>query len=215
MMVLLITAIVSGVAIAQDFQLGAGGGAFIDMSLLGNGWKKDKDNKASSKATSFGGFVFFDATFAELDITFGITKPGKTKVVVGGDKDTIDAPDKTSFTFFGFGLLGKYPLDLGAFTLSPMLGIHYNIFLSAKYDGDKVSRSDIKDFDADPPDQFSLLFGAGINFPFTDNIALKADLLFRLGLPTKEAKDAVKDLDGTKATMGFGPQLRVGVIYTF
>jgi hypothetical protein len=56
---------------------------------------------------------------------------------------------KMTYNYFSLGLLGKYPIDLGGFTLFPMLGFEYNIFLSGKMsaDGESVTlkRSPLND----------------------------------------------------------------------
>jgi hypothetical protein len=69
--ILVLLAIVATGAFAQGFSVGAGG--LFDWSLVGNGLKMSGPGGSGSVSfpnLSFGGFVFLDATFAEVDASF-------------------------------------------------------------------------------------------------------------------------------------------------
>ena len=194
-------------------QISVGGGALFDWSFFNEVVDDGSSVKGSDgiRNMSFGGFVFFDATYAEIDINFGYVANGSTKATFDGDTETFDG--EGGATVFGFGLLGKYPIDLGALTLAPMVGFNYTMWLAQKHpDYDDMKRGDVDD--AGDFDQFSILFGAGLGVPFTDNLGLKADILLRLALPNKGTKDLADLIDGS-ALPGFGPLIRVGLQYTF
>ena len=201
--VLILLALVTTGAFAQ-IGLSAGGGLLFDGSFR-NGMEYDGDFWGADIA-SFGGFAFFDATYAQVDIAFlyGIV----TGVAeIDGDRETDKAGSMMSLSF---SLLGKYPIELGPVTLFPLLGVGYNLVLESKdEDGNKAESDDLKDIH-----QLGFLAGVGVDYPLNDNLYLRAEALFSLRLPTKQMTDAVKDSDAT-ATLGIGPRIKVGVGYRF
>jgi hypothetical protein len=181
--------------------MSAGGGLLFDYSL-NNGVERDSQYMGI-RLLSFGGFGFFDATYGELDVNFAY---GSVTVVRDfGDKNTEDGG---SMLQLGFTLLGKYPLSLTGlpFTLFPLLGVDYNLALSVK-DKDGYSEDHPGDFS-----QFGILAGAGLDFPLTNALYLKGEVLFHFRFASKQMKDSAAGIGGD-TTFGMGPRIKIGVGY--
>jgi outer membrane protein W len=201
--ILVLLALVTvGGAFAQGFGLSAGGGLLFDYSA--NNGIEASGFYTGTRTTSFGGFIFFDATYAELDVSFAygsVTGVYDWPVLGSGTEDA------GSVMQLGFTLLGKYPIDLGAVTLFPLVGVGYNAVLSwSDPDGNKADK---------PGDmsQFGILAGVGIDKNLTDALYLRAEALFQLRLPSKAMSDAA--VGGASATLGMGAVVKVGVGYRF
>jgi hypothetical protein len=223
--ILALLAIVATGAFAQGFSLAVGGGLLFDMSV-GNGFKGNYNYmgmsgslEESMQNLSFGGFGFFDATYAELDVSFayGIMK-GKFSGtgIFAGIGDTLVPIQDGNQLQLGFTLLGKYPIALGGFSLFPLLGADYNLVLSYK---DKNGNSWDKPGDIS---QIGLLAGLGLDFPFSSALFLRAEAMFHFRFPSKNAKDTVAIFNAGYAgfasldeTYGMGPRIQIGVGYRF
>jgi len=192
---LLMAALLTGGIFAEGFSMSAGAGTFFDFSVK-NGVKTD-DGYVGANIFSLGFYGFFDATYAEADISFAY---GKVKGVGGAGK----ASDYDSRVFqLGFTLLGKYPFELGDFTLFPLLGFDYNRIISHTVAGKR-------DPDYAKWSQFGLLAGVGGDFDLTDSLYLRGEGLFHLRFPSTVMREA----DGS-ATLGMGPRIKLGVGYRF
>jgi hypothetical protein len=212
---LLMAALLVGGAFAEGFSMSAGGGLLFDLS--GNNGIKADDYYMGYRNLSFGGYGFFDATYAEVDVSFAY---GMLKPVYEGDglEDVMGGGADPSVLQLGFSLLGKYPIELGSITLFPLLGINYNMVLSYSVDG--ASYDNAGDFS-----QLGFLGGVGADFGLSDSLYLRVEGLFQLRLASKYQDDSV---DGLKAlanafnldldpstTFGMGPRIKVGVGYKF
>jgi hypothetical protein len=75
-----------------------------------------------------------------------------------------------------FGLLGKYPFYLNKFTISPVLGLSYQIFFSGDYGQDYIDvviKTKASDFNA-----LWLHAGANVNYDITDKLYIKFEALY-------------------------------------
>ena len=183
-------------ALSAQLNTSAGAGGLFDMSLK-NGVKNGNDNEGSN-TIGFGGYIFYDASYVEVDIyfTFGI---------ISGYENSKKNNDNVSAMALGFSVLGKFPLSIGSLTVFPLLGISYNMVLSAKDSaGNKIDK---------PMDysQFGILGGAGVDFDMTSNFYIRGELLFHVRLESKYAKENYND--SWKTTLGMGPLVKVGVGY--
>jgi len=210
--ILAILAIVATGAFAQGFPLSmaAGGGALFDYSL-NNGLKFSDgiDNDSIDlQNLSFGGFGFFDATYAELDINFAY---GLLTWATEESGKKLKPENFGNVLQLGFSLLGKYPIGLGGFTLFPLLGADYNLVLSSN-DKNGKSRVDPGEFS-----QLGFLAGVGLDFPFSSALFLRAEALFHLRLPSKRMNDTLNntrpDVDWINPTYAMGPRIKIGVGY--
>jgi len=212
--ILALFAIVATGAFAQWFPppMSAGGGLLFDWSG-GNGTKMEALGRSASvdvQNLSFGGFGFFDATYAELDVNFayGLVK---YNVDMFGPKTTEDA----NALQLGFTLLGKYPISLAGlpFTFFPLLGVDYNLVLSVDWKDGKSEKN--------PGDwsQFGLLAGAGLDYPLTSALYLRGEALFHIRFANKAMSDGVDEYKkagiSAETTLGLGPRIKIGVGYRF
>jgi outer membrane protein W len=219
-LVLVILALVAGGAFAQ-VSLSAGIGAFFDASY-GNGMEMANDPIKLTQTmdnTSFGGYVFLDATYVEVGMGFAYGTLKSTSELKGtgffdGSTTTDGSAMQLSFT-----LLGKYPISLGAATLFPMFGLSYNLILSMGGDiGDGLEASDNSAGDFS---QLGLLGGVGLDFDLTQSLYLRVSALFHLRLASKYMTDVVNDVkeinSGTNinTTLGIGPRIQLGLGFRF
>jgi hypothetical protein len=200
-LILALLAIAATGAFAQGFSLATGGGGLFDWSF-NNGVKADSEY-VGFRALSFGGFVFFDATYAELDVSFAYGM-GTGVIDLTDEKRTEDLGNELQL---GFTLLGKFPIGSGRFIFFPLLGADYNLVLSAK---DKNGISDDHPGDGS---QFGLLGGVGFDLHFTKALFLRTEALFHFRFASKEMKDSAPS--GASTTFGMGPRVKIGVGYRF
>jgi len=194
-LVLALLAIVATGAFAQGFYLAVGGGGLFDYSL-NNGLKK-QGIYAGFNILSFGASAFFDATYAEMDVSFSsgsytlTTKPSSPK------------EKAASALQLGFTILGKFPIGLGGITISPLMGGNYNMLLSAT-DPSGSYFGKLKE-----NNQLGLLAGVGLDFNFSRAIFLRTETMFSFRFPSKAFKNEA--VGGTKATFGMSPRIKIGV----
>jgi len=222
--VLALLVIIATGAFAQGFPfpMAAGGGLLFDWSG-NNGFEGTyvSTHFEGIEIFSFGGFGFFDATYAELDVGFSYGSWTYVEEESGGYFPGKKTMYDGSALQLGFTLLGKYPLDfinLGSFTLFPLLGFDYNLVLSVN-DKSGGSFGNPGDFN-----QFGLLVGAGADYalPFSDALFLRAEVLFHLRFSSKFANDGADAyrnehsyLNSVNPTLGLGPRIKIGVGYKF
>ena len=156
-----------------------GGGAEASKTVSGT------EIKMNTKMPYFGGggFVFLDATYAELSLGF-FGGSGKVKQTIEGIPGMSSSSEAdVSIMNFNIGLLGKYPIGISEkLTVFPLLGIEYDVCLSAKTGGSKV----------DKPGDFSALWfklGGGVDYDLTEKIYLRFEALYGLRLKNKFEKD--------------------------
>jgi hypothetical protein len=220
---LLLAAFIGGGAFAQ-ISMSAGGGGFFDFSG-NNGVKVEmqhptyNNGKAISlyegiRNTSFGAFAFYDVTYAELDVYFAYGSLTHVYIENEERKDN----DLGTAIQFGFSLLGKYPIDMGGFTIFPLIGIDYNSVLSV--DGNSKDAGDLS--------QFGLLAGIGGDISISGPLFIRLEGLLHLRFSSKFSTDMKKELEpiikewnalggkaSSKTTLGFGPQIKVAMGYKF
>jgi opacity protein-like surface antigen len=213
LIVLVLAAIVAvGGVFAQGLVLSAGAGGFIGGDF-GGGIEGSVGGQLMKTETPYfggGGFAFFDATYAELSL--GISGNGGTMKVTG-------SPDQdSSLVNLNIGLLGKYPFAINdKLSVFPLLGIDYQVTLSAKIDG-----KDYEDLNNGKASDFSALwfkFGGGVDYSLTESLYLRLDLLYGIRLANKLEND-MKDntsIPGAdvKTLLGHGLTVKVGVGYKF
>ena len=180
-------------------QFGSVGGGLLFDGNYGNEAKYEGITLLSIDKTSFGAFAFFDATYVEVDLSFTY---GLAEMKVLGGLGSTDL----NLQSLGISVLGKYPIELGAITFFPLIGINYNLVLSAESNGTSYR-------DAEDLSQLGLLAGVGFDYPLNEQLFIRAQALFALRLPSKLMEDAVKGVSGVDAGLGFGPRIKVGVGY--
>jgi opacity protein-like surface antigen len=205
---LLLAALAAGGAFAQ-MGMSAGGGLLFDLS--GNNGIKMEDYYEGTRNTSIGAFAFLDFTYAEANLYLAYGSLANV-VIVAGDKQDIDSDFNLNAMQFGFSILVKYPIDMGGFTLFPLFGIDYNAVLSVKdKEGNKIDGGMVGDLFS----QFGFLAGAGADIKLSGSLFVRLEGLLHIRLPSKTMSDSVKGLDDVKATLGFGPQIKIAIGYGF
>jgi hypothetical protein len=186
LVLILITVIVGG-AFAQsesNISMGVGGlftsdfGGGAEASVSGFGTISD----FKTPYAGGGGFVFLDAYYLELSISFfSVSGTWDDKEYITGTS----AKYKVSSTGMDVGFWGKYPIVINnQFTLFPILGINYRAFHSVKIDGEKNNA----------PDDISAIWfklGAGLDFSFTKKIFLRAGFLYGIRIKNQLEDDLV------------------------
>ena len=195
------------------FAFSIGGGGLFDWSF-NNGIETEvgKDTEyAGIRNMSFGGFIFFEVKYIELDLSF----------TYGIITDVIDdAPGEPvgSWLQAGASLLLKYPLDFGRVTFSPLLGASYNaVFTEYTKYGKKTDASasdNMKELG-----QIGLLGGAGVDITLSGSLFLRIEALYQVRFASKvfnDLADFASSLGAdSNATLGKGPRAKIGLGYKF
>ena len=211
-----LAAFVVGGVFAQMPQMSAGAGMAFNGGRFGGVSSTDPKSFMGGNHLGFGGFLFFDATYAELSVGFG---GGPTNSVVSIDGETEREKDG-SMTGLDIGLLGKYPIAVSdKLSVAPLLGLAYNIVIGAKdKDGEKIE--DAGDFKVSNFSNLRFQLGVGTDIAINDNLYVRLQGLAHYRLPSKFWKDEAKmakddGLDGAKAAGGFGGTFTAAVGYKF
>jgi opacity protein-like surface antigen len=203
-------------AFAQpEFRVSAGFGGYITGDFGGGVEASYAGIKLGHfKTPYFGGgtFVFLDVTFVELSLGF---------FGAGGEWEDYGYGQGTykynaSGLGLDIGLLGKYPFAIGdQLSIFPLLGITYRAILSAELDG----------VEADDPGDLSALwfkFGGGLDYSFTDNIYLRAGILYGFRLENQFEEDmadllnyAAGGMAKINTLLGHGLEIKVAVGFRF
>jgi hypothetical protein len=209
--VLALAALLTGGVFAQEDGLFSAGVGGYFASDFGGGHEWNTGSETSKYKTPYfggGGFLFLDATYAEL--SFGFFS-GAGKITQEYDGIETGDPFHLSLTAFDIGLLGKYPIELGSsLSVFPLLGVNYRIIVSLKFD-------DEEDPFLKPADFYALWFkfGGGLDYAVTDNVYLRGNLLYGIRLPNKDENDAVANDSELKARLGHGLDVKIALGYKF
>jgi hypothetical protein len=195
-----------------EFQLAAGVGGFF--SLEPGGGVEGKELAGDKKITKFmfggGAYGFFDATYVEVSAGFGLGALNRITEVYGSSDE-----DKGSYMEVSIAVLGKFPFVLASrLSLFPLLGAEYRLCLSAKYEnGDQY----IADGQEAPLDLSAIWIrvGCGLDFAFTANFFLRAELIYGIRLTSKEEDDLKNTLSDGKTLLGHGGVAKAGIGYRF
>jgi len=198
-LMLLITVFAVGGAFAQvGMSAGVGGNFGVHMTSYSH---PDADFDNPKPIVGVGFNAFFDATYVMV----------KAGMFIGGNSEEFDMGNKKQTmnitgTYLSLGVLGKYPVDMGGFTLFPMLGFEYNMLLSMKMsmgdDSETFKRADQDN--ASDSDMLILQLGVGADFNLTDKIYVRPNLLWGIDLNRSKGEKDTKDLRTFKHKLDFG-----------
>jgi hypothetical protein len=198
MMFLLVAAGLGSMAFAQeveagttphDFRVSLGAGGMLNANF--STWFLDKDipgdlNRYNSYSLGTTPYVFLDLKYVELNIGLGI---GKTGYFHSANPLAFNPNFPARTLSLQGGAYLKLPFSLAKmFTLYPLLGADYELFLSALKDDDRDAKFSINGDDVSPMEALSTVsFKAGIGLDtfFTDHLFLRTELLYGLRLPNK------------------------------
>jgi opacity protein-like surface antigen len=218
LLVLLIAILTTGTAFAKPaFRISAGAGGFF-ANDFGGGFKISdnysvlgyRETKVETPNSGFGGYAFFDATYAELSVGYFSSKGTMSmKTNLPGFSD-----GKTNYTLSGLtlALFGKYPIAINdKFSFFPLLGIEVQFGLSAKIDGQDYKNSDGKK----TPNDWSVMWfkaGVGGDYSLTDQIYMRLNILYGISGP----RGIDIGIPGeTRNRLGHGLTARLAVGYKF
>jgi opacity protein-like surface antigen len=191
--ILVVFALVAAGAFAQ-ISRSAGGGLFlervnncgVDYTIGGTAYYDGIIIKP------FSGFLFFDATYAELGISFANAKMNRKSSGPGGSGQGYLGRLKQ----VGFTLLGKYPIEWRSFVIFPLFGVGYNLVTGGEYEGG-VKIKDPGDYS-----QFGILGGAGLDYDLRESLYLRAEVLYQLRFASKDQKNGVDFVKETWSATG-------------
>jgi len=196
---LLVAAMTAGGAFALDMSAGLGGNFSANFSTFA--WNSDgKDEMPSEYRDAFdynliggGFFAFFDAQYAM--VSMGLNFWNERPVNKDEKKDWDEYKIKVTYTSLNIGVLGKYPIDLGGFTLFPMIGFDAQIILSGteSEDGEKEKIEKLGKDDDSVTVYYSNLwfkFGVGADIPLGEQMYLRPMFLYGFGTLNKGHKDS-------------------------
>jgi opacity protein-like surface antigen len=200
-------------------SLGAGGALNANFST----WFVDKDApgdlyRYNSSSLGTAPYVFLDLKYAALNIGLGIGKAGNLHSDNPLDGNS-NFPARTLSLRGGVYL--KLPFTISdRFTLYPLAGAEYELFLSAfKNDGrDAKFPISASNQNADPLEALSAVsfkLGAGFDAFLTDHLFLRTELLYGIRLPNEfeQYQDDVYTDIGSK--LFHGGDFKVAVGYRF
>jgi hypothetical protein len=204
---LIFAVMIVGEASAQRFSLSTGAGGYFTGDF-GGGFEMPLLGQTMSYKYPYiggGGFVFFDATYAEVSI--GIFGGGGETSIEGGGGPS--AKFNVLYTGLDFGLLGKYPFMIKErFTVFPLLSVNYRLMLSAKSDTAGLSPGKASEYSA-----LWLKLGTGVDYSISSNIYLRGEVLYGLRLLAGIERSA--SLSGIDTLLGHGPEVKIAVGYKF
>jgi hypothetical protein len=211
--VLVIAILTAGGIFAQDFSVSAGLGGYGGIDFGGGNQREKSGFKEETPYFGGGGYVFFDATYAELSagVFIGIGKITTTTATAAAESE-IDV----SYMNLNVSLLGKFPFWItDTLALFPLLGVDYQLCLSAKdKDGNEFKRYDDKVVDAGDYSALWVKAGVGLDIGFTDNLYLRFEALYGARLPTKYETDEKNDKGG-QILLDHGPTVKLAVGFRF
>jgi len=191
-----LTFVIAVSSFGADLQLGFGGGFNYQGTYDMKYQKTQKSAWGIVNDNQFSVFVFFDATYAEADVSFsygaytlGFEGFDKT---YSGDEFNVE-----------LSLLGKYPFPLGdsKFKLFPLIGLSGKFYLGGKVD---LSSEEIERMDTGG---LGFLGGIGADFDLTDRLYLRLEAMYGVRLWWYSDEDYAQ-------TPGHGPRLKLGVGYS-
>ena len=223
MLVLVMFGMCGAALFAQGIGLSAGLGGNFTAGFTTFALTQDaKDITGGPKAEDFnqhliggGIYAFFDATYVEANVglLFGNANQDKQ------DGFSDDAKKGMDVTALKLSLFGKYPIDLGGFTLFPMLGIDGQISLGGKIQGEDIPDEYKDDFNK----MFSYFWikaGVGFDIPLSDKLYLRPEFLYGIRFNTDDEKDMIDYMNSgpTKAIdaiVGHGLDVRLALGFKF
>jgi hypothetical protein len=225
---ILVIFIFVGTALSAQIIPSAGFMALGDFSF-GNGIRSPSTLQTKTYQLpnfNFGGGTFFDGTYFEVfaGVTYGVLYEVKkdSAIVTGAQQNTggwRDAKLLGNALEFGFGVLGKYPIELRSITIFPMFGFNYNVFMLTFGLKKEPPEGSVKTFS-----QFGLQAGIGLDYDLSDRVYFRAEALFQLRfVGNSREKYGIETLGwyipsskGNYSTIpGMGPVLKAGFGFRF
>ncbi|MBU0954451.1 MAG: outer membrane beta-barrel protein [Spirochaetes bacterium] len=176
---------------AQTLPLSGGAGlryTVADSTLSGTLKIFDTATSTQTKSALFGLGLFLDGNYVSVDLGLIFPLVDSTVVsTIGTNVTTNDYTSTSKITFLDLGLYLKYPVQLGSVVAFPVLGIEYDILLSAKTeDGDDISGID---------NNLWVKLGAGLDFSLNKHLYLRPLVLFGIGIHTPDDAEQISNTE--------------------
>jgi hypothetical protein len=203
---------------SAPFRVSVGGGGLVSGNF--STWSVDESQPGSlyrynSTHLNTAPFLFFDLKYLELN--FGL--------LLGQMNAASAMSDDPNFPAKTLGLRGgaylKLPFAISPmFTLFPLLGVDYDLYLLAKKDDDRDAKFPVSSSNqnAKAIDALNTLwFKAGIGWDtfFTDNLFLRTEVLYGLRLPNKMEKHLQDTRQDSDKMLGHGGDFKIAIGYRF
>jgi hypothetical protein len=210
MLVLFLAIAACGMVCAAPIKLSVGLGGLGDWAIKSQESPTDVNgiiiinSQILTHSVTGGFFVFFDATYVEVDVD-----------MLFGSRRSEGSSVSTTLSYVGFSALGKLPIAIGPIVLFPLLGIDYQMYLGDDlitdiyYPGIPAKLASQKS----ELDRLSIPVGVGLDFFFKRNIFIRGEFLWTFKIPNKMELDLKKDLDWDSFT--HGPRLKAAIGFRF
>jgi hypothetical protein len=197
-------------------EISAGAGATTAFGF-GGGVEWPGGERVAMPYSAIGGYLFFDAVFAELSFGFAVGNGQWTSE----NNESKDALPYTPRTYINIGVLGKYPLIMRRVSLFPLLGFDYEYAVSGAIKFAESSDEAKLDGQDDKPDastlsNFWFKLGAGIDFAMGKSVYLRGELVYGIrganGFEQYCVDNKPDDVPSDLTTkMGSGLSIKIGV----
>jgi opacity protein-like surface antigen len=200
-------------------SLGIGGSLDANFST----WFVDKDvpgdlYRYNSSSLGVAPYLFLDLKYAELNLGLGLGKTGDFK---SANPFAANPNFPAETLSLRGGAYFKLPFSLSnMFTLYPLLGAEYELFLAARKDDDRDAKFPISSGtqDAKPIEALSTVSfktGIGLDTFFTDNIFLRTELLYGIRVPNKFEKYQADVYTDVNSKLFHGGDFKIAIGYRF
>jgi opacity protein-like surface antigen len=156
------------------------------------------ETKSSFKTDFYTGFAYFDITYLQASLGFGMSSREVSKKIVDEigllEGQYLDAyyGDYYQMSFLSFCLLLKYPFRMEGFTVFPAIGIEYDRNLSFTNADGKNVKADMSGDEKDNLNMFWIKGGVGIDIPVFKEIYLRPEVLVAYKLHSKLERDRIE-----------------------
>jgi len=206
--ILLVLALVclATAAFASDLSVGVGAsGSYYSSDFKVSGGGSTSDSVAT--AIPFNFMAYVDITYLQVAVGYRMVDGFHIKT------DSGSSDDKSKYSYVSFAGYGKFPLQLGSITLIPMVGIEYDLTISATDDsGNEANSSQRSDLNS-----LWIKGGLGAEISITPEVYIRPELLLGYQLNNQSERDAIdyiKSLGASDAsilTLNFELAVLLGV----
>ena len=226
---------------AEGLSFSAGGGGllgytFTRYTLQGTAPDGSLRSVQNMNRINYGGFLFFDATYAVLSLMFqGGSSSYAEDLIIAGISE-MAGNGRGEEISIGISLMGKYPFHINErLTWFPMLGVEYHFALrqwrqpEGGFTVDRTTGSLPEDVDKNgnpyPLSAWNawwINLGAGLDFNISGPLFLRSEFIFGFRLPTRYemgALDFVRNqFEASNIRLGGltgSPNFKIGLGYRF
>jgi len=198
---LLVAILTTGSLFAIDISAGLGSNFAVNF----DSYKYDGLDIASKRTIGGNFYALLDATYAEANVGMLF---GSMNHEYFGEWDN----DPLSLLYLTLGIYGKYPIRLSNFHLFPMLGVQFNLCLSALQDGEVIFSNPLNREDFF--NRFWIKFGVGADFNLTERLYFRPSFLYGFNFGTRNDRD-MKEFNPKESSFHHGLDIRLAMGFRF